>query len=175
MFMNLFIFVWKLRSAIFSLRWYIDKVRGKKDISSGCQHSTLWINAKDMYWSHVYFTIELLKHVRCIHGETAWWVLLFNACLLSPYLELDYPLGFIQSSCQRTCVTFCFASLEDMAAVRDTQATICARNYIQVKVHRRDGTEDGCVLGNEENVDKNTFLENVPYKSCIEMTVQQGS
>lgn len=168
--MDLPIFVWKLRSVIFSLRWYTHKVRGKEDIASGSQHSTLWISAQDMCWSHVYFTIDLLKHVWCLHGETTWWVL-FNARLLSPYLELDYHKMSntltVQSSCQRTCVTFCYASLEDVAAVRDTLATVCARNYIQVKVHRRDGTEDGCVLGNEENVDKNTFLGNVPYKSNI--------
>ena len=59
--------------------------------------------------------------------------------------------------------------------VGDTQATVCSRNYIQVKVHRRDGTEDGCVMGNEGDVDKCKCLENVPYKSCIEMTAQEGS
>lgn len=47
-------------------------------------------------------------------------------------------------------------------AVEDTQATVCSRNYIYVKVHRKDGTEDGCVMGKEDNVDKCKCLGNVP-------------
>ena len=33
----------------------------------------------------------------------------------------------------------------------------------------------GCVMGNEGDVDKCKCLENVPYKSYIEITAQEGS
>lgn len=59
-------------------------------------------------------------------------------------------------------------------AVGDSQAALCSRNHIRHNIHRRDGTEDKCFLGNGENVDEGKFLENVSYKSYIE-TIAKGA
>lgn len=58
--------------------------------------------------------------------------------------------------------------------VGDSQAALYARNHIRLNIHRKDGTEDECFLGNGENVDECKFLENVSYKSYIE-TIATGA